>query len=496
MKKVLINRYLSLSRAARLVGVKRGTLQKRIQAGEIKTFEGDLSLEELLKAYPQTEYEDNTMIQRTAQLKEAAINKVIPTDHVLPSSEALTARVNKLSAELIEANELATKYIKLVDAVKSKLDNLETPDADIKQLITWLQTSIDQPIEDDVAADLIATDTLLRLMTAHVRILPSGHDFFSEGNSNLLEAGLRSGLSLNYGCSNGNCGQCLAKVVSGEVQKIQHHDYKISDEKKASGHMLMCCNSAVTDVVLEAPEAHGAKEIPQQEITAKVKSVNIVNDNVALIHLKTPRTNRLRFLAGQHVLLGGNDIPAANHSISSCPCDDMNLHFQVPVTSGSEFSAHVFNKLKSGDPVNITGPRGDFILNEDSSRSLVFVAWHTGFAPVRSLIEHAMALDIAETIHLVWIAANKQDRYLDNLCRSWEDALDNFNYIPIDADMTDSTLDKKQLILKQLHIELDDLSDYDFYIAGNQGLLDSCKETLISNGLPPEQLTSDLIEHD
>lgn len=333
-------------------------------------------------------------------------------------------------------------------------------------------------------------------MTARVRILPSGHDFLLEGNSNLLEAGLRSGLALNYGCSNGNCGDCLAKVISGEVQKIQHHDYKISNEKKASGHVLMCCNTAITDVILEAPEAHGASEIPQQNITAKVKSIKIVNDNVALVHLKTPRSSRLRFLAGQYVLLGGNDVPAANHSVSSCPCDDMNLHFQVPMIPGNEFSAHVFNKLKSGDSVNITGPRGDFILNEDSHHSLVFVAWHTGFAPIRSLVEQAMALDVAETIHLVWIAANKKDRYLDNLCRSWQDALDNFTYVPVDADMTDSTVDKNQLVIKQVNIKLDDLADYDFYIAGNQALLDSCKETLINNGLPPEQLTSDLIEHD
>ena len=115
MKKILINRYLSLSRAARLVGVKRGTLQKRIQAGEIKTFEGDLSLEELLKAYPQTEYEDNAMIEQTSRLKDAAVGKVIHADQVLPSTEALASRINKLSAELFEANEIANKYTKLVD---------------------------------------------------------------------------------------------------------------------------------------------------------------------------------------------------------------------------------------------------------------------------------------------------------------------------------------------------------------------------------------------
>jgi len=47
-------RLITLSRAARLVGVKRGVLQKRIREGELRTFEGELLLSELLHAYPQT----------------------------------------------------------------------------------------------------------------------------------------------------------------------------------------------------------------------------------------------------------------------------------------------------------------------------------------------------------------------------------------------------------------------------------------------------------
>ena len=37
-------RLITLSRAARLVGVKRGALQKKIQQGELRTFEGELLL--------------------------------------------------------------------------------------------------------------------------------------------------------------------------------------------------------------------------------------------------------------------------------------------------------------------------------------------------------------------------------------------------------------------------------------------------------------------
>jgi CDP-4-dehydro-6-deoxyglucose reductase len=331
-------------------------------------------------------------------------------------------------------------------------------------------------------------------MTNQIRILPSGHDFESIGNSSLLEAGLSAGLRLGYGCSNGNCGKCVARVVSGEVQKTRHHDFAIGEAKKASGHVLMCSNTALTDVVLEAHEASSANEIPQQKITARVKNVTIVNDNVALVHLKTPRTNRLRFLAGQHVELGGGNIPTATHTIASCPCDDMHLHFQIPLDATDEFSEHVFKTLKAGDSLDVNGPNGEFILDEDSSRSQVFIAWRSGFAPIRSLIEHAMALEVAEAIHLIWIAENKEDRFLDNLCRSWADALDDFYYIPVDANLRNAETDIRSG-LGQLDIEQHRLLEHDFYIAGNQLLLDESRKVLHGGGVPSQQLNLDSLLH-
>ncbi|NOR19096.1 MAG: 2Fe-2S iron-sulfur cluster binding domain-containing protein [Xanthomonadales bacterium] len=331
-------------------------------------------------------------------------------------------------------------------------------------------------------------------MTAQVRILPSGHEFESEGHASLLEAGLSAGLRLSYGCSNGNCGKCLAKVVSGEVEKTRHHDFRIGEANKLNGHILMCSNTALTDVVLEAQEASSASEIPQQQITARVKNVSIANHNVALVHLRTPRTNRLRFLAGQHVELGGNGKPGAIHTVASCPCDDMHLHFQIPMNAADNFSNHVFRTLKTGDSLDIRGPNGDFILDEDSPRSLVFIAGRTGFAPVRSLIEHAMALEVAKAIHLLWIAESKKDRYLDNLCRSWADALDDFYYIPVDARPRTTETDIRSGF-GQLDIKQHCLLEHDFYIAGNQSLLDESREILHESGVPSQRLKLDSLLH-
>ena len=301
-------------------------------------------------------------------------------------------------------------------------------------------------------------------MPNNIKILPGGRSFPCEGNSTLLEAGLQAGLALGYGCSNGNCGECVARIVSGEVRKSRHHDYMISEEKRNSGHVLMCCNTAVTDIVLEAPEARDSAEIPRQQITARVRNLEIVNGDVALLHLKTPRAQRLRFLAGQQVKLGGGGIPQASYPLGSCPCDDMNLHFHLPKRRNDAFSEYVFSRLKKGDQIDIEGPEGDFVLDETSTKPLVFIAWHTGFAPVRSLIEHAMALEFSGGIRLLWMTRGKADRYQDNLCRSWRDAFDDFQYLPVDAP-DDGAIDTASA-LALLKIDRADMGNYDFYVAG------------------------------
>ncbi len=131
-------------------------------------------------------------------------------------------------------------------------------------------------------------------MSAHVQVQPSGHEFFVDGNDSLLEAALRAGLSLDYGCSIGNCGKCKARLVSGQVHRLRHSDYALTAAEKAAGVVLMCCHTAATDAVIEAREAHGAADMPLQTIDTRVKGVSAMGEDMRLLHLQTPRTQRLR----------------------------------------------------------------------------------------------------------------------------------------------------------------------------------------------------------
>jgi len=482
-------RLITLSRAARLVGVKRGVLQTRIRQGELRTFEGELLLSDLLHAYPQTKVEDTTMLERVEHIMERAVNKIIRPDEDVPDSNTLAARVLVLGQELAQARQEAQRHADLIEALKQKIEELArdaelAQDSAFSQLQAWFDQALESTMAPDDDIETIAREAFLRVMAAQVRILPSGHEFFIEGSDSILEAGLRSGLALDYGCSNGNCGKCKAKVVSGQVKQIASHDYVLSETEKGLGYILACSNTAVTDIVLEAEEALGSYDIPQQKIDVRVKKIEHPDEHVLILHARTPRTSRLRFLAGQYLSLQLVNCPAQDFSIASCPCDDMNLQFHIPVIAGNPFIEALEGLAKSTAGLLVEGPQGDFTLNEDSPRSLVFIAVNSGFGPVKSLIEHAMALDTAEYIHLYWITTPGNSHYLGNLCRSWDDALDNFSYSALQA-ADDSRI---EALLARILADLDHAAELDFYACVPAPLLEVVEEYLTSHGVARAQL--------
>jgi len=480
-------RLLTLSRAARLVGVRRGALQSKIRSGELPAFEGMVSAEDLLRAYPQARLDDNAGLERFEAIKDAAFARRM-RERLMPSAEALVARLTQMSRERAQVQAQLEHYREIVEQLQARL----RATGEAAGLLAWLRQRLEPAAAS--AQPLLAQESFLRIMSAHVQVKPSGREFFVDGDDSLLEAALRAGLSLDYGCSIGSCGKCKARVVSGQVQRTRHSDYALTAAEKNAGVVLMCCNTALTDLVVEAREAHGAADMPLQSIDAKVKAVSPLGDDVRLLHLQTPRSNRLRFLAGQSVSLALGEGVSASFPVASCPCDDRNLQFHVRRRAGDAFAERVFAGLKDPDTVRIVGPRGEFVLDEGSHRPLVFVAFDAGFAPIKSLIEHAMALDAAEALHLVWVASGERGHYLDNLCRSWSDALDNFRYDPIAARSALPDEETAQAALRRVLQDHPRPGDCDVYVAGPAPWASAAEFQLLEHGLPRTQLFVNTLE--
>ncbi len=486
-------RLITLSRAARLVGVKRSTLQKRIRAGELHTFEGQLDLSELLRVYPQTEVEDSAMLERSDRIVEQALGRVVREQETLPDVHTLATRVAGLGHELAKASIQLRRYAGLINQIEKKIEALaasadDTAAAGYRQLAAWVQehkAELERPFAVD--EEMMAADNLLRVMAAHVHVEPSGHEFFVQGNDSLLEAGLRAGLALDYGCTDGRCGRCRARILSGTIKPVRSQQ-ALGLREREQGYALMCCNTAVTDVVLQAPEAERPSDIPAQQLEATVRRIERLSDEVTALTLRAGQGRRLRFLAGQSARLRLPGGAEAELPVAACPCEETSLEFHVTRDVAEPFAGQVFGGLALGEQVMVEGPGGDFVLRQDSLRSPVFLVWHGAFAPVKSMLEHAMALDQAEKIYLYWLVPAGTLPYQHNRCRAWADALDNLIYRPIEVGSGDQAVPDVSAALSEIAEQHFDMAACDHYLSAPEPVLRQCRQYLAARGVPEAQI--------
>ncbi|KVW95681.1 2Fe-2S iron-sulfur cluster-binding protein [Thiobacillus denitrificans] len=471
---------LPLSRVAKLVGQPRHTLQEMIRSGTLATFDGMVELDELLRAFPEVRWDDDAEFRRVTEIKDKAFAKRV-RERALPDKDVLVARLNELGGDYAAAKALLLHYGNVMIWLDEKIEELEeNASAETHHALHTVRAFLlrnlaETPPDAVLAQAVIAQERILKLMSAHVTIQPSGHEFYVDGNDTLLEAALRNGVSLSYGCSNGNCGDCKARVVSGEVKKVHAHDYVLKQAEKDAGVILLCAYAPVNDVVIEANVAE-ARDIPVQQITAKVKSVEVFNPQMAALHILAPRSQRLRYLGGQSIQVRVNGV-SGRYAIASCPCDDRHIEVQIPHRPDDAFAEALFTTLKTNDTVELEGPFGEFVLDEDSPRPVIFLAFGAGFAPIKSLIQHAMSLELAESMDLHWLA-DEAGHYQDNLCRAWADALDNFNYVP------HAHRDDLDAVLADIVLDYPDLHRFDVYAAGTATQLDQARAHFVRHGLP------------
>jgi len=343
-------------------------------------------------------------------------------------------------------------------------------------------------------------------MSFSISVRPSGRQFNVEAAENILEAGLRAGVGLPYGCKDGACGSCKAKVLSGQWEQGWHAAPALSHEEHLAGLALLCCSQARSDMVVEVREVTG--DFPARRMPCRITHLERVAPDVAIVTLQLPASEQLEYRAGQFLEFTIGTGVRRSYSIATAPHANEAISIHVRHMPGGVFTDALFGAaakpIRERDILRLEGPLGTFFLRADNGRPIVLLASGTGFAPIKAIAETIFHLRLnhddpatgrrARTVVLYWGARARRDLYMNELPMKWGAEQPNFRYVPVlsDALPQDEWSGRTGFVHRAVMQDLPDLSQYEVYACGAPVMVEAARRDFVQqSGLPPEQFLAD-----
>ena len=326
-----------------------------------------------------------------------------------------------------------------------------------------------------------------------VTIKNSGHTFDVRPSQTVLQAAIDAGINIPYGCRNGACGSCKAKLISGKVMHTDYQSSAMSDAELAAGNTLLCCAMALEDLTISCREVGGLSGIKPRILPARVAKKEQLAHDVIALHLQLPASERLQFLAGQYLEFILKDGQRRSFSIANAPHDSDFIQVHLRIIANGVFTNYVANDLQEKAIMRLEAPMGSFFLREDSNKPIIFLATGTGIAPIKGIIEHMLHNNIKREIALYFGARHLEDLYLNDLCEKWAAFTPHLSYTSVlSKPQTSDNWQGKTGYVQNLVLEdIPDLSGYQVYACGSPNMINDAHALFIKNGLPEEEFFSD-----
>lgn len=334
-------------------------------------------------------------------------------------------------------------------------------------------------------------------MSYRIHLAPSGHEFTASGEESVLDAALREGIALPYGCRNGACRSCKGRLMEGEIAYPHGTPKALTPLDTTQGFALLCSAHARTDLSLAIEEIDSDRDIVVRTLPCRVVGKRSLAHDVVELVLKLPQAERLQYLPGQYVDILLRDGRRRAFSLANAPRADDHLELQIRHVPGGTFSDYVHSHLKERALLRLRGPLGSFYLRKRSARPIILMAGGTGFAPIKAMVEGALANGFEQTIHLYWGVRARRDLYLHDLATEWSRRHEKLHYHPVlsEPDRADDWSGRTGFVHQAVADDFADLSPFSVYMSGPPVMVQSGREAFLARGLDPAEIHSDSFDY-
>ncbi|MGE5471872.1 MAG: CDP-6-deoxy-delta-3,4-glucoseen reductase [Bacteroidota bacterium] len=331
-------------------------------------------------------------------------------------------------------------------------------------------------------------------MSHQITVQPSGRQFAAEPDETILDAALRQGLTMPYGCKDGACGACKGKVLAGEVDHGKSQAHALSEADRAAGLTLYCCARAKSDLKIECKQMSSASDIPVKMLPGRIEKLERLAPDVIELHLRLPGSEQFQFLAGQYIDFLLKDGKRRSYSLANAPRSDNFIELHIRHVPGGLFTEQLFNTLKLRDILRFEGPLGGFFLRQDSAKPVILLAGGTGFAPLKAMVEQAIADGSQRPLHIYWGARARVDLYMDNLPQKWAAEHAHIKYVPVLSEPAadDNWQGRTGFAHQAVMTDFPDLSGHQVYACGSPAMIEAARRDFIDGcKLPEEEFFAD-----
>jgi naphthalene 1,2-dioxygenase ferredoxin reductase component len=270
-------------------------------------------------------------------------------------------------------------------------------------------------------------------MTVFALQILDGDRVSGSADQSVLDACLDAGVAFPYNCRSGECGECLARLVSGDVRELPGADPAVfDDQKRRQGFILACLSYPRSDLEL-AVQLRADSGPPIREFDTIVTSVR--RHSPSIVEIVVRADPPIDYRAGQYfdwVLPG--IAPHRSFSAANRP-GTSRIEFHVRVYPGGRVSQRVARgELMAGDVLTLHGPFGSAGLSADEYRPAILVAGGTGLAPIKSVLDEAFARGSSRSLQFFYGTRRREDLYHLETMTAWASKHPNFSFVPVLSD--------------------------------------------------------------
>jgi CDP-4-dehydro-6-deoxyglucose reductase/ferredoxin-NAD(P)+ reductase (naphthalene dioxygenase ferredoxin-specific) len=331
-------------------------------------------------------------------------------------------------------------------------------------------------------------------MPFDVRIRQCDRPITVEPGQTILEAALAQGVAYPHGCRSGNCGACKSRQHGGEIELAPYSEYALTAAERESGLILACRATPWSDAEVAWLDAEDLIINPQRQLTCRVIGLEQATHDIRIVRLEIVSGGPFIFSPGQFAQVSFVGLPARDYSMANRP-DQRDLEFHIRQVGGGTASVYAAEQLKIGDAVDVAGPLGTAYLRELRTGPILAIAGGSGLAPIKSIVESALARGLRQDIHLYFGVREERDLYGEAALQALAAAHPNFRFTPVLSQPDGPTARRTGFVHDAVAADLgprpDAVDGMKAYIAGPPVMVEAATAMLAARGVRREDIHAD-----